>query len=166
MSVGRPPGFGSDVRKGNGADDLGHPHTATSDIDTQAGPERADSPYACPQHSPGQGRQAETPRLTSKPDDTPRGNFRLLRRPCAQIDRIMKINGLTVVTNDIITAACSYSASGRKAAAIQHGAFGATYRCESHIGGLGPRWPTVPARLPGAEVSWSCSAVTAAAVGR
>jgi hypothetical protein len=37
MSIGRPPGFGSDVRKGNGADDFGHPHVATSDIDNSGG---------------------------------------------------------------------------------------------------------------------------------
>lgn len=36
-----------------------------------------------------------------------RGNFRLLHRLFAQIDRIMKINGLSVITNDVIDAARS-----------------------------------------------------------
>jgi hypothetical protein len=36
-----------------------------------------------------------------------RGNFRLLHRLLTQIDRIMKINGLSVVTNDVIAAAHS-----------------------------------------------------------
>jgi DNA transposition AAA+ family ATPase len=36
-----------------------------------------------------------------------RGNFRLLHRLLTQIERILKINGLSVITNDVIEAARS-----------------------------------------------------------
>ena len=36
-----------------------------------------------------------------------RGNFRLLHRLFTQIERILKINGLSVITNDVIEAARS-----------------------------------------------------------
>ncbi len=36
-----------------------------------------------------------------------RGNFRLLYRLFTQVARVMKINGLTVITNDVIEAARS-----------------------------------------------------------
>ena len=36
-----------------------------------------------------------------------RGNFRLLKRLFPQIERVMKINDLTVITNDVIEAAQS-----------------------------------------------------------
>jgi DNA transposition AAA+ family ATPase len=35
------------------------------------------------------------------------GNFRLLHRLFVQIERIMKINGLTVITDDVVEAARS-----------------------------------------------------------
>ncbi len=36
-----------------------------------------------------------------------RGNFRLLHRLFIQIERVLKINGLSVITNDVIEAARS-----------------------------------------------------------
>lgn len=36
-----------------------------------------------------------------------RGNFRLLQRLFTQIERVLKINGLTVITSDVIDAARS-----------------------------------------------------------
>ena len=35
------------------------------------------------------------------------GNFRLLHRLFVQIGRLLKINGLSVTTNDVVAAACS-----------------------------------------------------------
>ncbi len=36
-----------------------------------------------------------------------RGNFRLIHRLFVQIERVMKINDLTVITSDVIDTACS-----------------------------------------------------------
>ena len=85
---------------------------ATLGIDTSGGSWTGRFPV-CPARSihRDRGRQTETGGPVSHPrkqdGPPPHGNFRLLHRPFTQIDRIMKINGLSVVTNDVIAAARS-----------------------------------------------------------
>ena len=42
---------------------------------------------------------------TSAPTFEPRGNFRLIQRLFAQIDRVLTINSLATVTTDVVDAA-------------------------------------------------------------